>query len=128
MNRALLPQFIALFSSQKDPELQEIWSPKVGASRPFFYCGRMAVKGEMKKRIKLAAACRMQLGNFWRKSAMNKKRKLQMYEALISAKLMCALDVTPLSPAAKTSLDAAFLRGVRQILNMKTTFAQKKAG
>ena len=85
-------------------------------------------KGEVKKRIKLAAACRMQLGNFWRKSAMNKKRKLQMYEALISAKLMYALDVTPLSPAAKTSLDAAFLRGVRQILNMKTTFAQKKAG
>ena len=59
---------------------------------------------------------------------MNKKGKLQMYEALISAKLMDALDVTPLSTVAKTSLDAAFLRGVRQILNMKTTFAQKKAG
>jgi len=44
LNRALLPQFIALFSSQKDPELQEIWSPKVGASRPFFYCGLQAVK------------------------------------------------------------------------------------
>ncbi|CAM9931325.1 unnamed protein product, partial [Heterosigma akashiwo] len=26
--------------SQKDPELQDIWSPKVRASRPFFYCGR----------------------------------------------------------------------------------------
>ena len=51
-----------------------------------------------------------------------------MYEALISTKLMDALEITPLTKAAKNRLDAAYLRGLRQIMDMKTTIGQKKDG
>ena len=41
---------------------------------------------------------------------------------------MYALDTSPLSEAARDKIDAAFYKGLRQILDMKTTFAQRKAG
>ena len=85
-------------------------------------------KAEIAKRISVAGQCRFQMGNFWKRAKLDTRRKLQVHEALISAKLMYALDTSPLSEAAKEKIDAAFYKGLRQILNMKTTFAQRKLG
>ena len=53
------------------------------------------------KIISTAAQCRYQLGNFWRRGAISKERK-NVYEAIISAKLMYALDITSMPKGEKT--------------------------
>ena len=35
-------------------------------------------KAEIAKRISVAGSCRYQLGNFWRRAAIDKKRKIRM--------------------------------------------------
>ena len=85
-------------------------------------------KAEIAKRISVAGSCRYQLGNFWRRAAIDKKRKIRMYEAIVTAKLTYALEIAPLTQATKDRLDATYYKGLRQIMGMKTTFAQMKAG
>ena len=85
-------------------------------------------KAELAKRIGVAGACRYQLGNFWKKAAINRKSRIRMYEAIVSAKLTYALEIAPLTPANKDRLDATYYKGLRQIMGMKTTYAQIKAG
>ena len=41
---------------------------------------------------------------------------------------MYALEIAPLTQSAKDRLDATYYKGLRQIMGMKTTFAQIKAG
>jgi hypothetical protein len=85
-------------------------------------------KKEVSKRMATAGQCRYQLGNFWRRGAMIRKRKIYMYEAIISAKLMYALDITPLPKGEMNRLDAAFFKGLRQIMGLKTTHGQTTTG
>ena len=51
-----------------------------------------------------------------------------MYEALIGTKLTYALEVLFLKHSDYVKLDACYLKGLRQILGMKTTFGQKQDG
>ena len=97
------------------------------------YLGGILTEGvdtrkEVNKRTSTAGQCRYLLGNFWRKAGLSRKKKLQMYEALISAKLMYAMEIAPLNKGDQTKLDASFFKGIRQIMGWKTTYAQKLAG
>ena len=47
-----------------------------------------------------------------------------MYEAIVTAKLLYALDVTPLTENDRNSLNACFFKGLRQIMGFKTTYGQ----
>ena len=47
-----------------------------------------------------------------------------MYEAIVTSKLMYALDVTPLTQGDRSSLNACFFKGLRQIMGFKTTYGQ----
>ena len=85
-------------------------------------------KGSNRERITTLSNCRHHMGRFWRNAKLDRKTKMQVYEAIMSAKLMYALDITPMMNAGKDRIYAAFLKGLRQILSMKSTFAQKKAG
>ena len=59
---------------------------------------------------------------------MNKRQKILMYEALASSKLLYALESLPISTQMYNRIDAAYLKGLRQILEFKTTFGQKQSG
>ena len=47
-----------------------------------------------------------------------------MYEAVVTSKLMYALEVTPLTNGDNNSLNACFFKGLRQIMGFKTTYGQ----
>ena len=51
-----------------------------------------------------------------------------MYEAIVTAKLLYALDVTPLTENDRNSLNACFFKGLRQIMGFKTTYGQLFSG
>ena len=44
-------------------------------------------KAELAKRSSVAGGCIFQHGNFWRRAAISKKKKIRMYETIVSAKL-----------------------------------------
>ena len=52
-------------------------------------------KGRNRERIATSSKCRHHMGRFWRKAKLDRKTKIQLYEAIMSAKLKYALDITP---------------------------------
>ena len=64
------------------------------------------------------------LGKFWKRSTLSKRKKILMYEAIVTSKLMYVLDATPLTTGDYNSLNACFFKGLRQILGLKTTYGQ----
>ena len=51
-----------------------------------------------------------------------------MYEALISAKLLYALETLPIPQNMYDRIDASYYKGLRQIMGWKTTFGQMEGG
>ena len=51
-----------------------------------------------------------------------------MHEALIASKLLYALEATPIPAPMYDRIDASYYKGLRQILNFKTTFGQQQEG
>ncbi len=51
-----------------------------------------------------------------------------MHEALIASKLLYALEAVPLPEAMYDRIDAAYFKGLRQILDFKTTYGQQQEG
>ena len=51
-----------------------------------------------------------------------------MYEALIASKLLYALDAVPIPEPMDDRIDAAYFKGLRQILDFKTTYGQQQEG
>ena len=80
------------------------------------------------KRIATAGYCIYQLGTFWGRAALDRKTKLHMYESLITAKLMYALEVAPKQQGERSKLEGAFFKGLRQIRGWKTTHGQLVTG
>ena len=83
---------------------------------------------EIIRRINNAAYVRKKLEIFWAKARLNKRQKILMYEALISSKLLYALEAIPIPKQMYDRIDASYLKGFRQILNFKTTFGQMQDG
>ena len=51
-----------------------------------------------------------------------------MYEALIASKLLYALEALAIPEPMYDRIDASYFKGLRQILNFKTTFGQQQQG
>ena len=51
-----------------------------------------------------------------------------MYEALISAKLLYALEALPIPQNMYDRMDASYCKGLRQIMDWKTTFGHMEEG
>ena len=83
---------------------------------------------ELKRRIWKAAHGRRKLHVFWTKGTMNKRRKLIIHEAIAASKLMYGLETAALPAGWEDRIDAAFMKGIRQILGITTTFGQMQNG
>ena len=68
------------------------------------------------------------LENFWKHSNTDNRVKLQVYNAVITSRLLYGLESANLTPGLKNSLDVFQARGIRQILKLDTTWAQIKNG
>ena len=59
---------------------------------------------------------------------MCKRKKILIHEALVASKLIYALEAIPIPKPMYDKIDAAYNKGLRQILGIKTTFGQKQSG
>ena len=62
------------------------------------------------------------------KTTLSRRKKILMYEAIVTSKLLFALDVTPLTENGRNSFNACFFKGLRQIMGFKTTYGQTFSG
>ena len=83
---------------------------------------------EINRRISQATYVWKKLGIFWKHSSCPLHTKLQIYDAVIRAKLAYGLETIVLNDGDKQKIDAFQLRGLRQILKIPTTFAQSIQG
>ena len=83
---------------------------------------------EIKRRIQKAAYARRKLTRFWKKCTIRRIKKIQMYESLIASKLVYGMETLVLPKGWDSKIDAAYLKGIRQILGLKTTYGQMQAG
>ena len=62
---------------------------------------------------------------YWLHANPSAKQKLIVYDAIIRAKLLYGLESTAMNNSIKHSLDIFQLKGLRKILNLKTTFVDR---
>ena len=94
--------------------LVEVWvgEQRFGGSREqiYVYLGRIiVVQGEL----------------FWSKANCPQDFKLTVFDAVICSKLVYGLEVLHLPAYLMSKLDVFQLKGLRKILNMKTTFVDR---
>ena len=65
------------------------------------------------------------LDQFWRKANPSERMKINVYDAVIRAKLLYGLESAPMPESVKHKLDVFQLKGLRKILNIKTTFVDR---
>ena len=65
------------------------------------------------------------LAEFWKKGSLSLKTRLLLYTALIMAKIVYALESLPLPDRLLDKLNTFHLRGLRQLLGMKTTLVRR---
>ena len=62
---------------------------------------------------------------YWKASGASKKWKLIIYDAIIRSKLLYGLETIHLTQALSKKLDAFQMRGIRRILNRRSTFVDR---
>ena len=65
------------------------------------------------------------LAEFWKHSDCNVRLKLGVYDAVIRSKLIYGLESVQINDSLKRKLDAFQLKGIRQILQLKTTYVDR---
>ena len=65
------------------------------------------------------------LSPYWKKAAIPNRTKLLVYDSLIRSKLVYAFETATLNTNARKRIDAFQLKGLRQILKLKTTFIDR---
>ena len=81
---------------------------------------------EVAKRKSAAMATWKKLDIFWKKTNCPPKFLLIVYDAVIRSKLVYGLDCIKIPEDALNNLNAFQLKGLRKILNMKTTFVNRE--
>ena len=81
---------------------------------------KLNYKSDIKQELQIRKAqCNQiwkKLENFWKHSNTDDRVKLQVYNAVITSKLLYGLESANLTPGLKRSLDVFQARGIRQIL------------
>ena len=83
---------------------------------------------ELNKRISDCHRTWRRLELFWKHSDCTSKLKLQVWNAIIRSKVMYGMTSAQLNQGALDRLDAFQLKGIRQILNITTTYGQSLQG
>ena len=86
------------------------------------------IEKEITRRLSQCNTIWKRLENFRKHSNATKGTKLHVYDADIRSKLLYGLDTANITDGQLKRLDAFQLRGIRQILKIEITWAQKKAG
>ena len=81
---------------------------------------------EVNRRIGVAGAIWRKLQEFWRKGAPSRRKRILYYDALIASKLLYGLETLPLSDEHLNKLNAFFYKGLRQIMEFKTTYVDRE--
>ena len=76
----------------------------------------------------LAEAEFRKLSQVWRDSGLTPNERCKVYSACVVSKLLYGLDTANLTNSHLKRLDAFQLKGLRQIMKIETTWAQKKRG
>ena len=86
-------------------------------------------KSEHKYRNKqenIRSICNLEkLGELWKHSNCSTRQKLIVYDAVIRTKLIYGMASAQINDAVKNKIDAFQIKGLRQILKMESTYAQK---
>ena len=80
---------------------------------------------EVKQRITICMTILKRLDIYWLHANPSAKHKLLVYDAIIRSKLLYGLESTAMNSTVKHSLDIFQLKGLRKILNIKTTFVDR---
>ena len=81
---------------------------------------------EVNRRIGAAGAAWRKLQEFWKKGTPTRRNKLLYYDALISSKLVYGLKTLALTDEHLDKLNAFFYKGLRQIMQYKTTYVVRE--
>ena len=79
---------------------------------------------EVKKRMATCMTTWRRLGEFWKGSNCSVRIKVQVYDAVIRAKLLYGLESAQLNDSLLKWINAFHLRGLRQILKIPTTYVE----
>ena len=80
---------------------------------------------DLMKRISKPMIVQTKLDQFWLCSNCPIKRKVEVYNAVIKSKLLYGLEPLQLRESLKKNLDTLQLKGLREILKMKTTYVNR---
>ena len=80
---------------------------------------------EVNRRITMARVAESQLTTYWREGRVSRKWRIIMYNAIVGTKLSYGLEALPMNDTLYHKLDASYYRGLRRILNMKSTYMDR---
>jgi hypothetical protein len=83
------------------------------------------VSGEVQSKIGSCFAILNRLNFFWKKANCPHKFKLNVFDAVVRAKLVYGLETIHLSDAILSKMDAFQLKGIRKILGIQTTYMNR---
>ena len=86
---------------------------------------KVDIKKEINKRYKEVIISWKRLGEFWKHGNSSTKDKLIIFNALIKSKLMYGLEGAQLNFNHLQKLNTMQLKGLRQILNITTTYMDR---
>ena len=82
-------------------------------------------KTEIKRRISMTMPILKKLDIFWSKTKCCNAWKIQVLNAVVVSKLIYGLETLELTEGVANMLNTTQLKGLRKILNMKTTFVDR---
>ena len=83
---------------------------------------------EVRRRIQMATVTWRKLETIWKTSKISTPLKLRLWDALIRSRLVYGIDSARLTDDLRKKLTAFQMKGIRQILKLKTTSGQMMAG
>ena len=84
------------------------------------------VKHEILNKLQTVRITWFKLLPYWKASDANVKWKLRFFDAVIRAKLLYGLETVHLTKAMLNKIDAFQIRGLRKILNLPSTFIDRR--
>ena len=84
------------------------------------------VKHEILNKLQTVRITWTKLLPYWKASNANTKWKLRIFDAVIRAKLLYGLETVHLTQAMLKKIDAFQIRGLRKILNLPSTFIDRR--
>ena len=85
----------------------------------------MDIRHEINHKMHQTLKLWFKLNAFWKSVNYPKHWKLHVYDAIIKNKLLYGLETVHLTQAMQKKVDAFQLRGLRKILGMDTTYANR---